>query len=64
MAQAGVGGSYNNPLKKFKYVTYPPFAAHLNIILNVCRLVFLGEQSGMHKVVREYRIIVLNKNYS
>lgn len=33
MAQAGVGGSYNNPLKKFKYVTYLPLPAHMRIIL-------------------------------
>jgi Ras-related protein Rab-6A len=33
MAQAGVGGSYNNPLKKFKYVRYPPLIAHLSAVL-------------------------------
>jgi hypothetical protein len=33
MAQAGVGGSYNNPLKKFKYVRCPPLVAHLSAVL-------------------------------
>jgi hypothetical protein len=64
MAQAGVGGSYNNPLKKFKYATSPPVGSSFEYHTDVCRLVFLGEQSGMYKVVRKSRIIVLNKDYS
>lgn len=45
MAQAG--GSYNNPLKKFKYVAIGRefHVGHVTLMLT-CRLVFLGEQSG------------------
>jgi len=47
MAQAAAG-SYNNPLKKFKYVSLLA-ALRVHNWLDV-RLVFLGEQSGMPHV--------------
>jgi len=45
MAQAGVGGSYNNPLKKFKYVTYPLLATYLSIVLMCADWYFLASKA-------------------